>query len=210
MEKKWEEMSAKEKRTARSRPGCPRRACSLKADTEAGILKRAVIRFSDAIQMEKAPDRVPILLIGTFMASQAVRRDSIRGHVRHGQTGLRPTRDFLKEYGPTITSRLPIGSGRSGKFSITNNTSGPATAFSEQSAYQAVEGEYNAGGGVQSIIDDRPILGEIRMPRVFGAPGTAEDAFSVSDLWSSARLPDMIPFGIPPSRVRSRPCWMRE
>ncbi|MBP1731397.1 MAG: hypothetical protein H6Q55_1826, partial [Deltaproteobacteria bacterium] len=154
MEKKWEEMSAQEKRTARFETWMSPQGVQFESpDTEAAY-KAAVIRFSDAIQMEKAPDRVPILLIGTFMASQL-----------YGVTAYEAMYDtdklvsahkrFLKEYGPDyyVTPAL-IGSGKILEILDYKQYKWPGHGISEQSAYQAVEGEYMLAEEYKALIDD--------------------------------------------------------
>jgi len=200
MEKKWEEMSAKEKRTARFETWMSPQGVQFESpDTEAAY-KAAVIRFSDAIQMEKAPDRVPILLIGTFMASQL-----------YGVTAYEAMYDtdklvsahkrFLKEYGPDyyVTPAL-IGSGKILEILDYKQYKWPGHGISEQSAYQAVEGEYMLAEEYKALIDD-PSDFWVRywMPRVFGALEPLKMLSPFPDLWEVVLVSlHMIPFGIPP------------
>ena len=67
MEKKWEEMSAKEKREARFKTWLSAEGVKFQSPGAEASYKAAIVRFKDAVLMEKAPDRVPIFPLGTFM-----------------------------------------------------------------------------------------------------------------------------------------------
>jgi hypothetical protein len=200
MEKKWEEMSAQEKRTARFETWSSPQGVQFESPVTEAAYKAAVTRFRDAIQMEKAPDRVPILLIGTFMASQL-----------YGVTAYEAMYDtdklvsahkrFLKEYGPDyyVTPAL-IGAGKILEILDYKQYKWPGHGISEQSAYQAVEGEYMLAEEYKALIDD-PSDFWVRywMPRVFGALEPLKMLSPFPDLWEVVLVSlQMIPFGIPP------------
>src|SRR4030043_503227 len=66
MEKKLKEMSAKEKRDARFKTWLSAEGVKFQSPEAESTYKKAIVRFKDAVLMEKAPDRVPIFPLGTF------------------------------------------------------------------------------------------------------------------------------------------------
>ena len=200
MDKKWEEMSAEEKRASRfdawlSAPGVQFQ----NTETEASY-KKAITRFKDALLLEKIPDRVPIILLGTFMP----------GHL-YGVTPYEAMYDtdklasayrrFLLDYKPDyyVTPAL-IGSGKIFDILDYKQYRWPGHGISKESGYQCIEAEYMSAEEYDALIDD-PSDFWIRtwFPRIFGALEPLKSLSAFTDLWEIVLVSvHMIPFGIPP------------
>jgi uroporphyrinogen-III decarboxylase len=160
--------------------------------------KATVQRFKDIIELKK-PDRVPILILATFM--QAHLKGVTPGEVMTDpQKLVSVNMDFLKEYQPDF-AMSPALVGYSKIFEILDykQYNWPGHGVSEKSGYQCIEGEYMMAEDYPALIDD-PTDFYLRtwMPRVFGALAPLQMIPPFTDLWEMPNVPlGIVPFGIP-------------
>ena len=200
MEKKWEEMTAEEKRKARFEAWIAPQGVQFQSPDAEASYRAAVVRFKDAVQMEKKPDRVPILLLATFMPSYLY---GVTAHEAMYDTDklLAAHKKFLEDYRPDyyVTPAL-IGAGKIFDILDYKQYKWPGHGISEKSAYQAVEGEYMLAEDYEALIDDPSDFWVRRwMPRVYGALEPLKHLSAFTDAWEVVLVSlQMIPFGIPP------------
>jgi Uroporphyrinogen decarboxylase (URO-D) len=200
MERKWAEMSAEEKRVARFEAWISPQGVQFQSPETAATYKAAAVRFRDAVQMEKTPDRVPVLLLSTFMPSYLY---GVTAHEAMYDTDklVSAHKRFLQEYGPDyyVTPAL-IGAGKIFDILDYKQYKWPGHGISEQSAYQAVEGEYMLPEDYEALIDDPSDFWVRRwMPRVYGALEPLKNLSAFTDAWEVVLVSlQMIPFGVPP------------
>jgi hypothetical protein len=199
MDTKWEEMSAVEKREARFATWVSAPGVQFQNPESEACYKAAIARFKDALLLAKTPDRVPIVLPGTFMP----------GHL-YGVTPYEAMYDtdklasaykrFLLDYKPdyNVTPFL-IGSGKIFDILDYKQYKWPGHGISEASGYQFVEGEYMLPEEYDALIDD-PSDFWIRtwFPRIFGGLEPLKNLLAFTDLTEIGQVSvNMIPFGIP-------------
>ena len=199
MEKKWEEMSAKEKRESRFQTWLSAQGVQFKSPEAEASYKASVTRFKDALQLEKTPDRVPVLLVATFMPVHLY--DLTPGEAMYNPEKLVSTcKKYLLDYKPDyyVTPAL-IGSGKVFEILDYKQYKWPGHGVSEKSVYQYVEGEYMLAEDYPALIND-PSDFWLRtyFPRVFGALEPLKNIPPFTELWEVVSVSaHMIPFGIP-------------
>lgn len=199
MEKKWEEMSAKEKREARYKTWLSAEGVKFQSPEAEASYKASVTRCKDAVQLEKTPDRVPVLLLATFMPLHLY--DVTPGEAMYNPEKLVSTcKKYLLDYKPDyyITPAL-IGTGKVFEILDYKQYKWPGHGVSEKSVYQYVEEEYMLAEDYPALIDD-PSDFWLRtyLPRVFGALEPLKNIPSFTQLWEVVLVSaHMIPFGIP-------------
>jgi uroporphyrinogen-III decarboxylase len=200
MEKKWEEMSPEEKREARFKTWLSAQGVQFQSPEAEASYKAAVMRFKDAVLMEKAPDRVPIFPLGTFMQGYLYGVTPHESMYEYGKL-LSAHRKFLQDYKPDYYgSPAFIGSGKILEILDYKQYRWPGHGVSEKSGYQYAEGEYMLAEDYQALIDD-PTDFWLRtyLPRVFGALEPLTNLAPFPNLWEVVGVSgQMIPFGIPP------------
>ena len=150
MEKKWEEMSAEEKREARFEawisPKDPEgNDLQFQSPEAEATYKASIIRFKDAVLMEKTPDRVPIFPIGTFMQTQLYGVTPYECMYDYGKLTAAHKR-FMEDFRPDYYgSPAFVGSGKIYEILGLKQYKWPGHGVSEESGYQCVEGEYMKG-----------------------------------------------------------------
>ena len=199
MEKKWEEMSAKEKREARFKTWLSAEGVKFQSPEAEKTYKAAITRFKDAVLLEKTPDRVPVLLLATFMPVHLY--DVTPGEAMYNPEKLVSTcKKYLLDYKPDYyISPALIGNGKVFEVLDYKQYKWPGHGVSEKSVYQYVEEEYMRAEDYPALIDD-PSDFWIRtyLPRVFGALEPLKNIPSFTELWEVVLVSaHMIPFGIP-------------
>ena len=106
MEKKWQEMSAEEKREARFQTWLSAQGVQFQSPEAEASYKAAIMRLKDAIQMEKTPDRVPVFLLGTFMQAHLYGVTPCECMYRYGKL-MSAHKRFLQDYKPDFFVPLP-------------------------------------------------------------------------------------------------------
>ena len=197
MEKK---VTPAEKREARFRAWSAAEGIQFENPEAEVSYKKAVERFRDVALLEKIPDRVPVLALGTFFetalhgvtANEAMYDvdKMIDAHVR-----------FLKDYRPDYGGMAPlIGWGKVFEILDYKQYKWPGHNLPKESVYQYVEGEYMMADEYDALIDD-PTDFWLRtyMPRAFGALEPLKMISPFTDMWEMVLVTvQMIPFGIPP------------
>ncbi len=200
MEKKWKEMSAAEKRETRFQSWFSPEGVVFQSPEAEATYRAAVTRFKDAVLREKAPDRVPILVLATFMPAYLYGVTPYEAMYDTDKL-IAAHKQFLTDYRPDFgVSPGMIGAGKIFEILDYRQYKWPGHGISEQSGYQCVEGEYMLPEDYKALIDD-PTDFWIRtwLPRVFGALEPMKNISPFTDLWEIVGVSlHMIPFGIPP------------
>lgn len=200
MEKTWEQMSAQEKREARFQEWLSAEGVQFQSPEAETSYKEAVRRLKDAVLMEKAPDRVPVFPLGTFMQAHLYGVTPGECMYDYGKL-LSAHKRFLAEYRPDYYgSPAFIGSGKILDILDYRQYKWPGHGVSEKSGYQCVEGEYMRAEDYRALIDD-PTDFWLRtwMPRIFGALEPLANIAPFPNLWEIVGVSgQMISFGIPP------------
>jgi hypothetical protein len=197
MEKK---VTPAEKREARFRTWSAAEGIQFESPEAEASYKKAVERFRDVALLEKIPDRVPVLALGTFFETSL-----------HGVTANEAMYDvdkmidahvrFLKDYRPDYGGMAPlIGWGKVFEILDYKQYKWPGHNLPKESVYQYVEGEYMMADEYDALIDD-PTDFWLRtyMPRAFGALEPLKMISPFTDMWEMVLVTvQMIPFGIPP------------
>ncbi|MBI5584996.1 MAG: uroporphyrinogen decarboxylase [Deltaproteobacteria bacterium] len=200
MEKEWRELSGAEKREARLAAWLAAEGVTFQSPEAEKTYKAAVLRMKDVVLREKPPDRVPILLLGTFMATHlygVTPYEAMYDPDKLAATFIRFLKDFRPDYFGTPTL---IGSGRVYEALALKQYKWPGHGLPRESGYQYVEGEYMTATDYPALIED-PTDFWLRtwMPRVFGALEPLSNLSPFTNLWEIVLVSlQMIPFGIPP------------
>jgi hypothetical protein len=205
MEKKWEEISAAEKKETRfatwASPKLPDgKDLPFQSQEAEADYKARVQRYKDVIELKK-PDRVPILIMATFMPANLL---SVPPYdVMYDTDKLKSAyTKFMVEYEPDYYI-TPAFAGNGKIFDILDYKllRWPGHGIpKEATGYQYVEGEYMKPEDYPALIDD-PSDFWLRtyMPRIFGALEPLKMIPPFTDHWEPVTAgPNMIPFGIPP------------
>ncbi|MBW1799734.1 MAG: uroporphyrinogen decarboxylase [Deltaproteobacteria bacterium] len=203
MEKKWEDMTAEEKREARfeiwTSPKDPEgNDLQFQSPEAEANYKATVQRFKEIMQLKK-PDRVPIVTLCTFMAADLY--GVTPGEFMNNPEKLASiSKQYLEDYRPDFYMS-PALVGTSKVFEILDYKMyrWPGHGVSEDSVYQCIEDEYMRAEDYQALIDD-PSDFWLRtyLPRVFGALEPFKNIPPFTELWEMPVIcGNMIPLGIP-------------
>jgi len=153
MEKKWEEMSAKEKREARFKTWLSAEGVKFENPEAENTYKKAVMRFKDAVLMEKVPDRVPIFPLGTFFQTYLYGVTPYEAMYDYGKLVSAHIK-YLKDYKPDYyAAPALVGSGKILEILGYKQYRWPGHGVSKESVYQYVEGEYMKAEDYPALID---------------------------------------------------------
>ncbi|MGD0230980.1 MAG: uroporphyrinogen decarboxylase family protein [Syntrophorhabdales bacterium] len=199
MEKKWQEMSAAEKREARFQTWLSAQGVLFQSPEAEAAYRAAITRLRDALEREKTPDRVPVLLFGTFMVAHLYGLTPYEAMYDTDKLVVAHKR-FLVDYKPDYSSSPAfIGAGKVFEKLDYRQYRWPGHGVSKESVYQYVEDQYMHAEDYQALIDDPSDFWVRRLlPRVFGALGPLAQIPSFTELWEIVGVSlHMIPFGIP-------------
>lgn len=200
MEKKWEEMSAKEKREARFKTWLSAEGVKFQSPEAEATYKAAIMRFKNAVLMEKVPDRVPIFPLGTFLQTSLYGVTPYEAMYDYGKL-ISSHKRFLQEYKPDYYgSPAFVGSGKILEILGYKQYKWPGHGVPKDSIYQFVEGEYMKEDEYPALIDDPTDFWlRIYMPRFLGALEPLANLSPFTHMWEVVLVSaQMIPFGIPP------------
>ncbi len=162
--------------------------------------RASIERFTDALSLQRMPDRVPILALGTFMPTD-VENVSPQEALYDYELLFTAHARFLDKYRPDYYgSPAFVGSGRVYDLLGLKQYRWPGRGLPADSAYQFVEGEYMQADEYPALIDD-PSGFWIRyyLPRVFQALAPLASVTPFPHIWEIAGFTGaMIPFGLPP------------
>ncbi len=200
MEKQWKEMSAAEKREQRFQTWSAAEGVQFESPQAEASYRAAVARFRDVLERKKVPDRVPVLLLGTFLSAQlygVTPYEAMYEPEKLVSASLRFHRDYLPDY---YSTPVLIGSGKVLEILGYKQYKWPGHGVPPNSVYQYVEGEYMLADEYPALIDD-PTDFWLRtyMPRVCSAFEPLKMIAPFTDMWEVVLVStQMIPFGIPP------------
>jgi hypothetical protein len=199
MEKKWEEMSAKEKRAARIQQWLSTEGIHFQSKEAETAYKAAMIRFKNVALMEKIPDRVPVMANGTFMQTYMYGVTPYEAMYDYDKL-ISVHRKYLQDFRPDYSGGAYIGSGKILDILDYKLYKWPGHGLAKNSGYQAVEREYMLAEEYQAFIND-PSDFWLRtyLPRVFGALEPLKQIPPFTNIWEIVNIfGGMVPFGIPP------------
>jgi uroporphyrinogen-III decarboxylase len=201
MEKKWEEMTADEKRDSLVQKWLsPADVKFISAEAEKAYQSR-VKRFLDAIQLKK-PDRVPVFPMTGFFAayySGLTPRDVMYDYDKLFSSYKKYVLDFQPDAHGGVTTAPP---GRSFDILDYKLYAWPGHGVAPEHSYQAIEGEYMKADEYDALIED-PTYYFIStyFPRIFGAL----DAFkmispltNILEMYGGFTGAALVPYGLPP------------
>jgi hypothetical protein len=198
MEKKWQEMSAKEKREDRFETLLSAKGVCFQSQEAEASFKANVKRLKDVIQLKK-PDRVPVLILGTFLQAHLYGVRPFDCMYQYEKL-IDAHKKFLRDYRPDLFSSPAFaGSGKIFDTLDYKQYRWPGHGVSENSAYQYVEGEYMRAEEYPALIDD-PTDFWLRtyLPRIFGALEPLTKLNPFPNLWEIVGVSGwMTPFGNP-------------
>jgi hypothetical protein len=200
MEKKFEEMSAKEKREARFKTWLSAEGVKFQSPEAEATYKAAIERFKNAVLMEKVPDRVPIFPLGTFLQTSLYGVTPYEAMYDYGKL-ISAHKRFLIDYKPDYYgSPAFVGSGKILEILGYKQYKWPDHGVPKDSIYQFVEGEYMKEDEYPALIDDPTDFWlRIYMPRFLGALEPLANLSPFTHLWEVVLVSaQMISFGIPP------------
>jgi hypothetical protein len=200
MDKSWGEMSAAEKRHARFAKWVAAEGIQFESPEAEANYKGAITRFQHVMELDKLPDRVPVMTLGTFMQTQVYGVTPYEA-MYDADKMLATQMRFLKDYKPDYAgSPALIGWGKVFEILGYKQYKWPGYNLPKDSGYQYVEGEYMMADEYDAFIDD-PTDFWLRtyLPRVFKAFEPMAMLSPFTDLWEMVLVTvQMIPFGIPP------------
>ncbi len=193
-------MTAAEKREARFKKWIAAEGIQFESPAAETAYKKAVERFRNIALLEKLPDRIPVMALGTFMQTElygVTPYEAMYDVDKMLATQMRFLNDFKPDYGgaPAL-----IGSGKILEILDYKQYKWPGHNLPKDSGYQYVEGEYMMADEYDAFIDD-PSDFWVRkfLPRMCGALGGLGMISPWTDMWEVVTVsPQMIPFGIPP------------
>ena len=154
MEKKWEEMTAAEKREARFAAWISPEGIPWKSPEAEAKYKASATRFKNAVLLEKIPDRVPIFPMSTFMPTDlygVTPKECLYDYDKLLETHLKFIQDFDPDY---YGSPAFIGSGKIYELLGLRGYKWAGYNLPDESVYQAVEDEYMRAEDYPALIDD--------------------------------------------------------
>ncbi|MCS7280165.1 MAG: uroporphyrinogen decarboxylase [Desulfobacterota bacterium] len=199
MEKNLSSMSWQEKLSERLKRW--QRADNVKFKNEEAeeMYRASCQRFIDCLTMEKIPDRVPVLVRGTFLVASLYRLTPYEAMYDYEKI-VDAHIKFHEEYKPDYAlTPLSIGSGRVLEALDYKQYRWPGRGVSKEVGYQYVEAEYMRDDEYKDLIDD-PTDFWLRklLPRMFGAFDGLKDIPPFTDLWEIVIVsPHFVPFSNP-------------
>lgn len=201
----YDPVSSRSKREARVTAWLSPKEASgepLKFESEAAQARYrdGITRFLDALSLERVPDRVPIMALGTFMQTQVYgvsARDALYDYEKLFSTHQR----FLDEFQPDYYgSPAFVGSGRIFELLDLKTYRWPGHGSSEWSGYQCVEGEYMTAEDYPALIrDPSGFWLQSYLPRTLGALEPFRALAPLTSMYEIVSFSGcMIPFGLPP------------
>ncbi|HUJ68953.1 MAG TPA: uroporphyrinogen decarboxylase family protein [Syntrophorhabdales bacterium] len=200
MDKKWTEMMPAEKRDSRFKKWSAAEGIKFESPQAEAAYKKAIERFRDISLLEKIPDRVPVMALGTFMQTAIYNVSPYEAMYDVDKLLDAHTRflnDFKPDYG---TGPALIGSGKVMEILDYKHYRWPGHNLPKDTGYQYVEAEYMTADEYDALIDD-PSDFWVRtfLPRMCGAFDGLKMISPWTDMWEVVLVsPQMIPFGIPP------------
>ncbi|MBN2059891.1 MAG: hypothetical protein JW882_05680 [Deltaproteobacteria bacterium] len=150
----WNELTPEEKRTMRLDAWVSAEGIKFDSPEAEAKYKELVTLFRDAIELKKAPARVPCsVLAGGYILKWAGIPFKATMYDRW-QDVAQAVIDFHKEYDPDTSQIIFMMSGKSMELLGVTNLRWPGYNLPDESTYQAVENEYMTVGEYDHFIND--------------------------------------------------------
>jgi hypothetical protein len=200
MEKSWKDMSAAERRETRFKKWLAAEGIQFESPEAEKNYKAAIQRFWDICEVDRIPDRIPVMALGTFMPTEVYGVSPYEAMYEHDKL-IAAHEKFLREFNPDFgTLAVMIGHGKIFETLDYKLYRWPGHNLPKDSGYQYVEAEYMFADEYDALIDD-PTDFWLRtyLPRVAGAFEGLKMLSPFTSLWEVVGVsPQMIPFGLPP------------
>lgn len=154
MEKQWSEMSIREKQNARFDKLLAAEGLDFVNPEAKARFQRRITRLRDAIQLEKLPDRVPVLPWATFM--QTVMTGATPAESMYDVDKMvAAMRKYVMDFNPDYYgSMFIVAPGKPMEILGYTLYKWPGFNLPEQYVYQCLEAEYMKAEDYQDLIDD--------------------------------------------------------
>jgi hypothetical protein len=162
--------------------------------------KDRILRFKDAIEMKKLPDRVPVTVFPSMFPWKNAGMTVEEAMYDYGKCA-EVFQNFVLEFEPDMHwGAYAPGSGRMYDILGYKLYSWPGHGVSPEHSYQANEGEYMQADEYDALIQDPSgYFTHVYLPRVFGALGGFPMLPFLPGILEIYGLPlFFIPFGLPP------------
>ena len=154
MEKQWKDMSPSEKRQARFRKWLAAEGIRFESPEAETRYRAAIERFKHVALLDKVPDRVPVMALGTFLPTQLCGVTPYEAMYDTDKL-LAAHLSFLEEYRPDYAGS-PHLAGLGSIFDVLDyrQYKWPGHGLPRESGYQYVETEYMLANEYDALIDD--------------------------------------------------------
>jgi hypothetical protein len=162
--------------------------------------KERVLRFKDAIQMKKLPDRVPVTIFPSMFPWTNAGMTVQEAMYDYGKCA-KVFQDFVLEFEPDVHwGAYAPGPGKLYEILDYKLYSWPGHGVAPEYSYQCNEGEYMMANEYDALIQDPSgFFSHVYLPRVFGALGGFQMLpFLPGILEMYGVALNFIPFGLPP------------
>lgn len=202
MEEKWEEMTARERQEARFAKQMAGEGLEFKSPENKAKYERRITRLKDAIQLEKVPDRVPILPWATFM--QTTMTGATPAETMYdSEKMIAAMRKYVLEFDPDYYgSMVIIPPGKPLELLGHSLYKWPGFNLPDEYVYQCIEGEYMQAEDYPALIND-PTDFWLRkyLPRIFKGLEPLSGMSPLTGLFELPCLPPyMLALGSPPGQ----------
>jgi hypothetical protein len=175
MEKKWEEMSADEKQEVQFQkllsPKDPEgNDLQFQSPEAEAAYKESITRIKDAVQLKKAPDRVPVALLPSMFPFSNAGMTIEEAMYDYDKT-IAAFKQFILEYKPDMhIGAAQAGPGKFYEILDYKLYKWPGHGVAPEHSYQCVEAEYMKAEEYDLLIADPSFyFRNFYLPRVFGA-----------------------------------------
>lgn len=199
MEKKWQDMTPEEKRSARIQEWLNADGVAFVNPEAKAAYQASINRFLDAVLLRKIPDRVPICPMYTFMPTNlygVTARESLYDYKKLAETYLK----FVTEFKPDFAGAPAfIGSGKVYELLGTKFYKWSGGELDDNLGYQYEEKEYMKADEYDALIEDPTGYWlTTYMPRIFGNLEGLQHLPPFTWIWEIVAVSGlMIPMGIP-------------
>ena len=189
MEKKWEEMTVREKQDYRFEKWLYPEGIIFENPEAEADYKARITRMRDAIQLLKTPDRVPVFPNYTFMPADLYNetpKDMMYDPVKMSSIWMK----YIEEYNPDCyCGPSVVGSGQVFETLDYRLYNWPGHGVADDSCYQCLEDEYMKPEDYRALIDDpSDFWMRTYLPRICGA---FEPFRNIPPLTNTIEMPTM-------------------
>ncbi|MBU1277125.1 MAG: uroporphyrinogen decarboxylase [Proteobacteria bacterium] len=199
MAKNWKEMNSGEKLEARFEKWLSPEGLDFKSLEAKSSYQRKIIRFRDAVQLDKTPDRVPIFPFYTFLPADiygVTNEQVMYDPEKLASTWMRYLEDYRPDY---YLSPALVSTGQALDALDYKLYKWPGHGVPPTSPYQCVEKEYMKEDEYDALIEDPSGFWTTRyLPRICGAlDGLKFLGSAVENCELPLLAPMLIPYGLP-------------